>query len=102
MEVGEIMVEEIADYYIDWAWLKGSKLEESPEYTKYVESPLRGKLRLLALRFHQRLYYLYNDARIFTRQADISNISQRFSEIDQLYEIIVRLYNINAMRVLTY
>lgn len=100
LDVVEIIVENVADPYIDWAWVKGSMLDQSSEYYKFVEGPTKGRLKVLAIRFQNRVYYLYNDGRIFTRQADISNIPNIIHEIQLFSEIVKRLHKINAVRII--
>ena len=97
-EVKEILVEQIRDYYVDWAWIKGSMLDQSDEYRRYVEDELTsGKLRLLTIVYKGRTYYLYRDGRIFTKQADTSSLGSLFSEVVYLYEIAQNLIKVGAI-----
>lgn len=97
-DVVELIVENIGDQYVDWAWMKGTRLDQSEEYRKFVESQLGGILKVLAIKFRDRTYYLYNDGRIFTRQADISSSVKILGEIELFYEIVKRLHEADAIR----
>ena len=96
--VSEVIIEDIEDQYVDWAWMKGSMLDLSEEYTKYIQRG--GKVRSLAIEFRGRTYYLYNDGRIYTKQADTSSLTRISSEIGYFYEIAKRLQEIGAFTVI--
>ncbi|MEM2613310.1 MAG: hypothetical protein QXO15_03670 [Nitrososphaerota archaeon] len=96
-DVVEILVENIPDPYVDWAWIKGTMLDQSEEYYKFVESPQRGVLKVLAIRFRNRTYYLYDDGRIFTKEADLSSDVKRQVELRYIFEITRRLNNVGAL-----
>jgi len=97
-EVTEFLVEKIRDYYVDWAWLKGSMLDQSEEYEKYViDEYLSGQIRLLAISYKGRIYYIYNDGRMFTKQADTTNDSRLIYEATYLYHITKNLINVGAV-----
>ena len=98
-EVTEFLVERIRDYYVDWAWLKGSMLDQSEEYGKYVmDEYLSGQLRLLAVSYKGRIYYLYNDGRMFTKQADTSSDARLIYEATYLFDITKNLARVGAVK----
>lgn len=96
-DVVELLVENISDQYVDWAWIKGTMLDQSEEYYKFVESPQRGILKVLAIKFKDRTYYLYDDGRIFTREADLSSDVKRQVELKYIFEIAKRLNDVGAL-----
>jgi hypothetical protein len=93
-EVVELIVEDISDQYVDWAWMKGSTLDKSDEFKKFVESPKGGKVTALAVRFRDRIYYLYKDARMFTKNADTSKLTE---EMSWFFEVAKRLHAAGAI-----
>ena len=71
-DVSEVVVEDIGDEYIGWAWIKGAAVDQSMEYKKFVESSGSGKITALGFRYNGKTYYIYNDGRIFTKEAEAS------------------------------
>jgi len=96
-DVKEIIVEDIIDPYVEWAWVKGSSLDQSDEFKKFVEGPSAGKIKLLAVHFMDRDYYIYEDGRMFTRQAKATSGHQLNSEISMFFEIGKRLHMVGAL-----
>ncbi|MEM2126743.1 MAG: hypothetical protein QXH67_00780 [Candidatus Bathyarchaeia archaeon] len=92
--VSEVKVEDARDLYIEELWLKGSYLEESEEYRKFITDPkTAGKMKFIALTYRDKVYYLNSDARLYTRQA--SDIKSDYRDI---YEITRRLYDVGAVK----
>jgi len=58
---------------------------------------MRGIIKTLAIRFRDRVYYLYSDGRIFTREADLSSDIKRTIELGYFYEIARRLKEVEAL-----
>jgi hypothetical protein len=96
-DVKEIIVEDIYDPFVEWAWMKGSSLDQSDEFKKFVEGPSAGKIKLLAVHFIDRDYYIYEDGRMFTRQAKATSGPQLNSEISLFFEIGKRLHTVGAL-----
>lgn len=97
-EVVELIVEDISDQYVDWAWIKGALLEESDEFKKFVESPSGGKITVLAVKFRNRTYYIYKDGRIFTRNADTSSVDKLINEMQWFFDIGRLLHGAGAIK----
>jgi hypothetical protein len=92
--VSEVRVEEAKDLYIEELWLKGSYLDDSEEYKKFVTDPaFAGKMKFLALSYKDKVYYLIDDGRVFTRQA--SDIKW---DIKDIYQIVKKLLEAGAVR----
>jgi len=96
-DVKEIIVEDISDPFIEWAWMRGSSLDQSDEFKKFVEGPSAGKIKVLAIHFMDRDYYIYEDGRMFTRQAQATFGPQLNAEISLFFEIGKRLYTVGAL-----
>ncbi|MEM3870979.1 MAG: hypothetical protein QXE05_00215 [Nitrososphaeria archaeon] len=95
--VKEIIVEDILDTHIEWAWMKGSLLDQSDEFKKFVESPIAGKIKVLSINYNNKDYYIYEDGRIFTRQAEANYGPKLDIEILRFFEIGERLYRVGAL-----
>lgn len=92
--VSEISVEEVNDDYIDAVWLKGSNLDASSEYRKYVTDDMSGgRLRFLTLAYKEKNYYLIEDGRIFTRQG-----TDPHDDYVIIHELVSKLNSKNAVR----
>jgi len=96
-EVVELIVEDIGDQYVDWAWMKGALLDQSDEFRKFVESPSGGKVTVLAVRFRDRTYYIYKDSRIFTRNADVSSVAKLINEMQWFFDMGRLLHDAGAI-----
>lgn len=92
-DIKEVHIDEIVDMYIDAIQLKGTTLYATDEYEKYVKNPsTRGKIKSLAISFQDRIYYIIEDGRIFTTQAEGNN-----NDFFAFYNIFKRLFDINAI-----
>ena len=78
-------------------------LDQSEEYEKYVtDEYVSGQIRLLAVSYRGRIYYIYNDGRMFTKQADTTSDARLISEAVHLYDIMKNLVNVGAVNILSY
>jgi hypothetical protein len=71
-------------------------LDQTNEYQKFIED-LGGRLTILAVRFRDRIYYIYEDGRIFTKQAADCSLLKIANEIQYFYEMASRLYGVGAI-----
>jgi len=93
-DISEVRVEEVRDLYIEQVWLKGSTLPNSQEYKKFItNSQSGGKIRFMAFMYKNRIYYIINDGRIFTKQATDPKI-----EHTNIYEIVSKLTEVDAVK----
>ncbi|MDA4116263.1 MAG: hypothetical protein OK442_06890 [Thaumarchaeota archaeon] len=92
--VSELRVEEVNDSHIDSVWLKGSKLDESAEWNKYVTDDISGgRIRFLTLSYKDRNYYILDDGRIFTRQGTDAR-----DDYVLMYELVSLLNGVDAVK----
>jgi len=96
-DVTEVYVESIPDAYVDALWMRGTMLDQTDEYQKFIED-LGGRLTILAVRFRDRIYYIYEDGRIFTKQAADRSLPKIANEIQYFYEIASRLHGVGAIK----
>lgn len=91
LDVTEVHIEKIPDIYIDTLYMKGTMLDQSEEYQKFVES-LGGELKVLAVKFKDRIYYIYETGKIFTKQANLASTERYIDETSLIYELMKLLH----------
>lgn len=92
-DIKEVHIDEIMDMYINAIQLKGTTLYATDEYEKYVKNPsTHGKIKSLAISFQNRIYYIIEDGRIFTTQAEGNN-----NDFFAFYNIFKQLFDIHAI-----
>jgi hypothetical protein len=93
-DISEVKVEDAKDFYVEDVWLKGSSLSDSQEYKKFITDPnFSGKIKFIAFSYNDRVYYLIDDGRIFTRQAGtVYRIEHQY-----IFEILKNLIDVGAV-----
>ncbi|MCL1977592.1 MAG: hypothetical protein FWG55_05795 [Candidatus Bathyarchaeota archaeon] len=77
------------------AWLRGSSVDHSVEYEKFIRDPsVGGIIESMAVNYKHRTYYLFSDGRLFTRQATDDMKQETYS----IYEIMEKLYGVGAVQ----
>jgi len=96
-DMREISVSNIRDMYVRGAVIRGSLLEESPEYSKYIlDEEIGGIIRHFGITvrdIRERVIILTSDGRIYTR------MGRESVEVDTVYMILDKLKRCDAIRV---
>jgi len=99
-DMREISVDNVRDIYVRRAVIKGSFLEQSPEYSKYILSEeIGGTVRHFGISVRdflkERVIILSSDGTIYTRMGRAS------IEIDTVYMVLCKLEKCDALRIST-